>query len=69
MCNFPPMSIETANITTADVARRYGVLPSTVRRWVERGSLKPTLQTPGGHYRFSEKDLQALAASTEKASA
>ena len=37
------------------VAKHYGVLPSTIRRWVERGLLAVACRTFGGHRRF---DLQ-----------
>lgn len=63
------MPNEQVNITTADVALRYGVSPYTVRRWVERGRLKASFVTPGGHYRFTEADIEALAKTPEKASA
>lgn len=69
MCNFSHMPNEQVNLTTTDVAVRYGVSPFTVRRWVERGRLKASFVTPGGHYRFTEADIAALAASSVKASA
>lgn len=47
-------------LTTAEVAQMASVHPATVRRWVEKGLLKPTVTTPGGYYRFSETDV-ALA--------
>jgi len=44
-------------LTTSEVADRMRVDISTVRRWVAKRRLTPTITTPGGHYRFSESDL------------
>jgi excisionase family DNA binding protein len=56
------MPPEDVNITTRQVAEIAYVDASTVRRWIERGQLKPSMMTPGGHYRFSRKDVEALLA-------
>ena len=52
---------EVTLLTTSQVATRFGVLPSTIRKWVTTGKLTPAVTTPGGHYRFT---LDALAAFT-----
>ena len=48
-------------ISSKDVAARLGVSQATVLRAVSRGLLRPALVTPGGHRRFSLKDVEALA--------
>jgi excisionase family DNA binding protein len=47
------------------VATRLGVSQATVSRAVARGLLRPALVTPGGHRRFSEKDVETYAASLQ----
>jgi excisionase family DNA binding protein len=42
-------------LTTADVARRLSVTPSTVRRWADDGAL-PAIK-PGRAYRFNAADV------------
>jgi excisionase family DNA binding protein len=59
---------EVVLLTTSEVAERFRVDSSAVRRWVSKELLKPTITTPGGHYRFSEADVDAFAAD-EQASA
>lgn len=48
---------ELVLLTTSEVAQRFRVDTSVVRRWVAKGKLKPTITTPGGHYRFDEAAL------------
>jgi excisionase family DNA binding protein len=43
------------------LAARLGVSQATVSRAVARGLLHPALITPGGHRRFSERDVEALS--------
>ena len=38
-------------LTTAEVARHYGVSTTTIRRWVKTGALQAA-RTMGGHRRF-----------------
>ncbi|WP_076697357.1 helix-turn-helix domain-containing protein [Tersicoccus sp. Bi-70] len=51
-------------LTTSDVAGEFGVLPSTVRRWVSAGTISPTVTTPGGQYKFSRESVDQLKADT-----
>lgn len=53
---------EVVLLTTSEVAKRFRVDSSAVRRWVSENRLTPTITTPGGHYRFSETDIDAFAA-------
>lgn len=53
---------EVPLITTTQVAEHFHVDPSTVRKWVEKGLIKPAMSTPGGHYRFRQADVNALMA-------
>lgn len=48
-------------LTPAEVAKRLGVSPITVRSWVSKGWLV-SQATPGGHRRFLWKDVERLIA-------
>ena len=51
----------TPLLTTAQVAATYGVAPSTVRGWVQRGWLKPDGRLgPRGSYLFKPETLEAF---------
>lgn len=45
-----------------EASERVGVSPATLRSWADRGRIH-SFRTPGGHRRFREKDLAALASS------
>ena len=45
-------------LKTGDVAQRYSVAASTVRRWVAAGRL-PATQLPSGQLRFSARAVEA----------
>lgn len=48
-------------LTPAQVARRFAVDPKTVTRWAKEGKL-PSIRTPGGHRRYRQSVVDALAA-------
>lgn len=54
------MTTQLVYLTTSEVADRARVKASTVRRWIERGVLKPAIVTPGGQYRFAPEQVDAL---------
>ena len=43
----------------AEAARLLGVHPSTLRRWDEKGILRPSIRTLTGERRYTEADLEA----------
>ncbi|WP_082753823.1 helix-turn-helix domain-containing protein [Mycobacterium sp. NAZ190054] len=51
---------DVAYITTSQVARKFHVSASAVRKWVAEGRIKPAIATPGGHYRFIESDIDDM---------
>ena len=53
------MSDVTRLLSTAEVARRFQVRPSTVSRWVKAGKLA-AVKTPGGTLRFRSADVDAF---------
>ena len=55
---------EVVLLTTAEIAKRFGVDTSSVRRWVAEGRLKPAVTTLGGHYRFDAAEVAAFEAAS-----
>lgn len=53
------MTDKKTMLTPAEVARKLGVSPITVRSWVVKGWLKANV-TPGGHRRFYAEDVEKL---------
>ena len=51
-------NVDDREITTAEVARLYGVTPSTVRSWVARSQIAPT-RKEGTSNLFRIRDLRA----------
>jgi molybdopterin-binding protein len=52
------------NLTVRDAAARLGVGYSTLKQWIYDGRLRTT-QTPGGHHRIAEAELDRLLARRE----
>jgi molybdopterin-binding protein len=50
-----------ANLTVREAATRLGVGYSTLKRWIYEGRVRTT-QTPGGHHRVAEPELDRLLA-------
>jgi excisionase family DNA binding protein len=53
-------------MSTGQASKLLSVTPDTILKWVKMGRL-PALRTPGGHYRISEQDVQALLDASENA--
>ncbi|MGQ9599768.1 MAG: helix-turn-helix domain-containing protein [Anaerolineae bacterium] len=53
-----PLSEPTADWTVQEVARRYGVTPQTVRRWIRAGRFSGAYRLGGGQgrYRIPDED-------------
>ena len=49
----------TTTYRTAEAARLLGIHPSTLRRWDEKGILRPSIRTPTGERRYTEADIEA----------
>ena len=47
-----------------EAAKRLNVHPSTLRDWSDKGRIR-AIRTPGGHRRFSERDVVALGTETK----
>ena len=52
------------NLTVRDAAARLGVGYSTLKHWIYEGRVRTT-QTPGGHHRIAEAELDRLLARRE----
>jgi len=48
-------------MSSREAAKRLGVSQATVLRAVARGTLMPSMTTPGGHHRFREEDVCGVA--------
>src|SRR5690242_1613148 len=49
------------NLTVRAAARQLGVGYSTLKQWIYQGRVRTT-QTPGGHHRIAESELDRLLA-------
>ena len=54
----------TNTYRTAEAAKLLGVHPSTLRRWDEKGILRPSIRTLTGERRYTEADLEAVRKNT-----
>lgn len=55
---------QPTSLNPTEAAAHLGVHEQTIRRWAREGKLRGRL-TPGGHWRFSEADLDACMTSPE----
>lgn len=53
-------------LSLRDASQRVGVSPATLRAWADQGRVR-AIRTVGGHRRFRERDLAALAATGSEA--
>ena len=52
-------------LSRGEVARLFGVSPSTVTRWARSG-LVASVRTPGGHYRYRALDALRAVQTAER---
>ena len=52
-------------LSRGEVARLFGVSPSTVTRWARAG-LVASVRTPGGHYRYRAQDALRAVQTAER---
>ena len=55
----------TTTYRTAEAARLLGIHPSTLRRWDEKGILRPSIRTLTGERRYTEADIVAAREATK----
>lgn len=50
-------------IASQDVCERFGIVPSTLSRWVAAGKITPAVKAPGprGAFLFAREDVEELA--------
>jgi excisionase family DNA binding protein len=56
----PPYNGQPRYLRVSQVATLFQVNPKTITRWAKEGKL-PCLRTLGGHFRYPEKEIRALA--------
>ena len=54
----------TNTYRTAEAAKLLGIHPSTLRRWDEKGILRPSIRTLTGERRYTDADLEAVRKNT-----
>lgn len=47
-------------VSTPEAAARLGVTTATLKRYVKRGHLRPSVILPSGAFRWSDDDLRPL---------
>jgi excisionase family DNA binding protein len=60
-----PLERSREFLSRGEVARLFGVSPSTVTRWARSG-LVASVRTPGGHYRFRAQDALLAVQAAER---
>ena len=53
----------------AEAAKLLGVHPSTLRRWDEKGILRPSIRTLTGERRYTEADIREAREATKRTTA
>lgn len=56
---------ETSYIRTGEAARRLGVTPDTVLKWIHRGKVQ-AVSTAGGHHRIPAAEMRRLTGEKER---
>ena len=51
-------------LTITEASALLGINPNTLRMWANGGQIR-AFRTPGGHRRFNEADVRALAEPTQ----
>lgn len=59
----PPANENAEWLTLGQAARYLGVAQSTIRKWSDQGRL-PAFYTPGGHRRYTRRELDTFVASS-----
>jgi DICT domain-containing protein len=55
-----PTTANGAELSTAQLATRTGLPPGTLRMWETRHGFPEPARLPGGHRRYSERDVEAV---------
>ena len=58
--DFPLTDVPNGELSTAQLAEQTGVSPGTLRMWESRHGFPSPARLPGGHRRYSERDLEAV---------
>jgi DICT domain-containing protein/predicted DNA-binding transcriptional regulator AlpA len=58
--DFPETVVPNGELSTAQLAQQTGVSPGTLRMWESRHGFPSPARLPGGHRRYSERDVEAV---------